>query len=147
MSGMEGLGRTFNTVPVAASVEILMKDHTGITFVCVGGNNETFTVAECKTAAGGSAQTLVHTTHYYTMATSAGANTWVRSPLTGESAASGVITTTTALPVAAIFVGADALSDGFTYVRVTPSSTGTVVAVTNDLVVQRKPSNLAALGV
>jgi len=147
MSGMEGLGREFNCVPAANGVEIAMRYASGITFVCTGANAETFTVAECKDANGTGAQTLSHITHYFTMATSAGSNTWVRTPLSGESAASGVITTTTALPVAAFFVGADSLSDGFNYIRVTRSAAGQVVAITHDLVTQRKPSSLPALGV
>lgn len=147
MSGMEGLGREFNIVPAAATSKIALRYGSGLTFICTGANAETFTIAECKDAAATGAQTLTRVTHYYTMATTAGANTWVRSPLTGESAASGVITTTTAAPVAAFFIGADALSDGYAYLRITPSASGTVIAVNHDLVVARKPSNLPALGV
>jgi len=140
---MEGLGRTFNVVPVADAVEVSMKDCSAVTFICVGANAETFTLKECTDAAGSGAQNLVALDHYYACADSAGANAWTRQSM----AAGAVVTTTTARPVAVIEVQATALSAGFKYLRVDSSSTGTVVALTHDLLVQRKPSNLRALAV
>lgn len=147
MAGMEALGRLFNVVPVADAVEVDMQHATGVTFVCVGANAETFTVKEARDAAGTGAQNLACVTHYYANAGSSGANAWTRSPASGENAATAVVTTTTAAPVAAIFVGAAQLSDGFTHVRVDSSSTGTVFAILHDLRVKRTPENLPAVAV
>jgi len=134
------LGRAFNVVPTADGVEVCLSDAGGVTFVCVGANAETFTVAEATDAAGTGAATLATVTTYYTNSGAAGATTWARV----NQAAGGVITTTTALPVAVIEIEATELSDGFSYVRCTSSSTGTVVALLRDLAVQRGPANLVA---
>jgi hypothetical protein len=138
---MEALGRLFNVVPVADGVEVNMRDASAVTFVCVGANAETFTLAEATDAAGTGAQTLATITRYYSGATSAGADAWVEETI----AAGGVVTTTTAKPVAVIHVQQAEMSDGFDYLRVTSSSTGTVVAIVHDLNVQRDPANLPAL--
>lgn len=137
---MHALGRLLNVVPVADGVEVNLRDATGVTFVCVGANAETFTIAEATDAAGTGAATLSTVTTYYTNSASAGATAWARV----DQAASGVITTTTALPVAVIEIDAAELSAGFDYIRCTSSSTGTVVAILHDLTVQRTPANLAA---
>lgn len=145
---MEGLGRNFNVIPVADGVEVSLKEASGVTFICNGADAETFTVAEAEDAAGTNAQNLAVLTHHYTNASAAGANKWTRDPTDGtEYTATAVVTTTTALPVAAIEVNAKSLSDGFTYVRCSSSATGTVMAIVHDLNVQRAPINLNALGV
>jgi len=144
---MEGLGRNFNVVPTAAGVEVSLVDASSVTFVCTGANAETFTVAEATDAAGAGAQTLAVVTHYYKNTSAAGAAAWVREPAVLEQAATGVVTTTTAHPVAVIEVDATSLSSGFDYVRVTPSASGLVRAILHDLTVQRTPQNLPAAAV
>src|SRR5882757_1326943 len=52
MSGMEGLGRSFNVVPTAADTTYInMAYASGVTFVCVGA--DTYTVQSSATASGG----------------------------------------------------------------------------------------------
>lgn len=140
---MEGLGRVFNVVPTADAAYVSMKQATGVTFLCVGGNAETFTLAEAKDAAGTGSQSLATITQYYSNSAAVGATAWVKEAI----AAGAVVTTTTAKPVAMIHVAAAELSDTYDYLRVSSSSTGTVVAILHDLVVQRTPANLAAPGV
>lgn len=140
---MEALGRLFNIIPTADAVEVNMRDCSAVTFLCVGANAETFTLAEATDAAGAGAQTLSTITRYYANSGAVGATTWALQTI----AAGGVVTTTTALPVAVIHVSGTELSDGFDFLRVSSSSTGTVVAITHDLAVQRDPANLPALGV
>lgn len=140
---MEALGRLFNIIPTADAVEVNMRDCSAVTFLCVGANAETFTLAEATDAAGAGAQTLSTITRYYANSAAVGATVWSLV----EIAAGGVVTTTTALPVAVIHVSGTELSDGFDFLRVSSSSTGTVVAITHDLAVQRNPVNLPALGV
>lgn len=147
MAGMEGLGRVFNVLPVGDNAYVNLRYASGVTFVCVGANNETFTVTEAKDASGTGAQVLTAVDHVFTNAGSNGANAWAEAATPNESSPASVVTTTTAAPVAAFFVNPSALSDGYTHLKVASSSTGTVVAITHDLNTQRKPSNLPALGV
>lgn len=139
---MEALGRLINVVPTADAVEVSLRDATGVTFVCVGGNAETFTLAEATTAAGGSAQSLSTITHYYSNTAADGSAAWVKETI----AAGAVVTTTTAKPVAVIEVHGPELSAGFDYLRVSSSSSGTVVAILHDLTMQRTPANLSLPG-
>src|SRR5260370_36905434 len=53
MTGMEGLGRIYNVVPIAAGVGISLKHCSGITFVCTNSAiNAVFTVTVAPTFAG-----------------------------------------------------------------------------------------------
>src|SRR5258707_9618741 len=53
MAGMEGLGRIYNVVPIAAGVGISLKHCSGITFVCTNSAiNAVFTVTVAPTFAG-----------------------------------------------------------------------------------------------
>lgn len=140
---MEALGRLFNLIPTADAVEVNLRDAGAVTFLCVGANAETFTLAEALDGAGTGAQSLATITRYYANSAAAGVTAWSLVQI----AAGAVVTTTTALPVAVIHVSGTELSDGFDFVRVSSSSTGTVVAIAHDLAVQRDPANLPALGV
>jgi hypothetical protein len=143
MAGMEGLGRLYNLLPTGDGVYVSLKQATGVAFLCVGANAETFTLAEAKDAAGTGAQNLATITRYYSNSAAAAATAWVKEAI----AAGAVVTTTTAKPVAVIEIQADELSDDYSYVKVTSSSTGTVVGILHDLNVQRAPANLVAPGV
>lgn len=148
MAGMEALGRLFNVVPAAADGTWVNASYaSGITFICTGANAETFTVTQATTAAGAGSKNLVAVDHVFTNAGAAGATAWAEAATPNEASPSAVVTTTTAAPVAAFFVNPSAMDDGFKYVKVISSSTGTVIAITHDLVTGRKPSNLPALGV
>lgn len=141
---MDGLGRVMNLVPTAEAVEVNMRGCSAVTFLCVGADTETFTLAQATDAAGAGAATLATITHYYKNSAAVGATTWTREPASDEQAASGVITTSTAFPVAVFTVAGTELGDGFDYLRVTSSLSGTTVAILHDLTVKRAPENLPA---
>ena len=142
---MEALGRLFNVIPVGEDVAVKMKNCSAVTFVCVGANAETFTLVESK--AGASGQTLATLDHVYRNANSGGTAAWSRSSVLNAGAQVGVVTTTTANPVAVFSVEDTELSDGFTHLEIQASASGTVVAIPHDLTVQRAPQNLPAAGV
>ena len=138
---MEGLGRVFNVVAVADNVYVPLTDATAVSFVCHLAAGDTYTVTEATTAAGGGAQVLATVTRFYDSTGTGGAWTKVT-----QAAASTVVNDGTAGHDCSVFTisGAE-LSDGYDYIKVASTSTGTVVAILHDLAVQRTPENLAAL--
>lgn len=136
MAGMEGLGRLFNVVPIAAGTMISLKDASGVTFICTG--DDTFT---CKSAAtyNGSATDLTAIARYYSNASTAGADAWTDSgditPVDSVTIASGAV---------AFYVDSSDLPAGAEYVEVTVAASGLVAALVDPLV-QRKPGNLRVL--
>ena len=140
---MEALGRLFDVVAVADDVYINLKNAGGVTFIGVLAAGDTWTATEATTAAGGSAAALSVITRSHVQTTGAGADTWT---LLTQAAASTEVTSS-AQDVVAIHISADQLSAGFDYVKLASTSTGTVMAIVHDLKVQRKPTNLPALGV
>ena len=50
MGAMEGLGRVFNVVPIAAGKAVSLKAAAGVTFICTG--NDTFTITVSDTFGG-----------------------------------------------------------------------------------------------
>jgi hypothetical protein len=136
MAGMEGLGRLFNVVPIAAGTLISLKDASGITFVCTG--NDTFTVKSAS-AYNGSPTALTAITRYYTNTSTAGAAVWVDS---------GDVTAVSAVTIAsgavAFYIDSSDLPAGADYVEVTVAASGLVSALLDPLV-QRDPANLRVL--
>lgn len=139
MPGMEPLGRLFNLVHTADGVYVNMRDAQAVTFVCQLAAGDTFTLQEATTLAGAGAANLATVTQYYT-ASAAGTGAWTKV----EQAAAATVVTASAV-VAVFTVRAEELSDGFDYVKVASTSTGTVLAITHDLSVQRTPANLPAV--
>ena len=133
---MEGLGRVFNIVPIAAGTLISMKDCAGVTFVVTG--NDTFTL---KTAAtyNGSTTVLTNITNYYTCTSTSGAAAWVDAT---QAAASTLAISSGA---ASFYVDASDMPASAEYVEVSAASAGLVYAVLHDLNVQRDPGNLRVL--
>lgn len=138
MASMEGLGRVFNVIPIAAGKSVSLKEASGVTFVVTGG--DTFTV-KSQPSSGGTATNLPVVTRYYTNTATDGSAKWV---LATQAAGAAV---TIASGSAAIFIGADDLPAGAEYVEVTAAASGLVHAVVHDLLVQRDPANLAALSI
>lgn len=133
---MEGLGRVFNIVPIAAGTLISMKDCAGITFVCTG--DDTFTLNSAATY-NGSTSTLATITNYYTNTSTAGAAEWVAA---SQAAADNVAI---ASGSASFYVDGSDLPAAAEYVEVTVAASGKVTALLHDLLVQRTPPNLRAL--
>jgi hypothetical protein len=143
---VEALGRLFNHIHVADNVYINLTNCSGVTFFCfiAAGAGDTYTLTEAKTAAGGNAQVLATMTRFWT-STGNGTDTWT---LHTQAAASTVVSAASAAENALVVeVDAVELSDTYKFVKLASTGAGLVTAVARDLVVQRKPSNLAALGV
>ena len=132
---IEGLGRLFNFVPIAAGTLLSMKDAEGIMFFVSG--DDTFTLKTAPTEAG-SLTTLATITGYYTNTSTAGAAEWVAAT---QAAADTVVIASGA---AAFFVDAADLPSAAEYVSVTPTGSGLVYAVVQP-VVNRAPANLRQL--
>lgn len=138
---MEGLGRLFNVIAVADGVLVPLTAGSAVSFVCHLAAGDTFTVQEAKDAAGTGAQNLVTVEQFYDSDGVGGA--WT---LETQTAAATVVNDGTAGHDCSVFtINGSELSDGFTHVKCTSTSTGTVVAILHDLTVQRAPANLPAL--
>jgi hypothetical protein len=142
---VEALGRLINVAPKADGVYISLKATEGITFVgYLASTGDTYTLVEAKDAAGTGAQNLVKITRFHT-STGDGSDAWV---LTTQAAAATAVATSAASQSAIVFeVDGTSLSDTYKYVKVTSTGAGTVAAIQHDLMVQRKPANLTAIGV
>ena len=139
---MEGLGRLFNVIAVAAdTVWVPMDRGAAVTFVCFLGAGDTFTVQQATAAAGTGNTNLATITQYYTSDGVGGA--WAKQ--TQAAGAAVTVAGTAGLDCAVFTIGADELGDGYTHINCTSTSTGTVVAIVHDLYVQRAPQNLRAL--
>ncbi|GAB3156257.1 hypothetical protein GCM10027258_62410 [Amycolatopsis stemonae] len=134
---MEGLGFKFNVVPIAAGVAISLKNCSGITFICTGNDTFTLTVADSFAGSYGSPGNII--TRKVTNSATNGTAAWAES----TQAASNAVTI--ASGAVAIHVDPKALPDDKTYIKCSAGAAGLVQAIVHDLVVQRKPANLAAL--
>jgi hypothetical protein len=147
MAGMDGLGRVFNVVPAAASLYISMEQCSAISFVCTSANSDTFAFGEAQDSAGTGAQLFAdgakgtYPTHYYEASDVDGSVAWVKHSLADDT--TGAITTGHCIVVSVL---SSIMDDTYDYVYVTPSATGTVIAILHDLTVQRTPANLAVPG-
>ncbi|MFG2913350.1 hypothetical protein ACGF0D_10725 [Kitasatospora sp. NPDC048298] len=142
----KGLGAVFNTTPAADGKWIALKDAGSIAFLCylTGAAGDTYTLQEAKDSGGTGAQNLACITEYHTN-TGDGSDAWTRRT---QAAAATVVTAAAATQNAAVFeVLGTSLSDTYKFVRVTSTGAGTVNAVTHNLVTQRTPANLPAMGV
>lgn len=137
---MEALGRLFNVHPLADDAYVNMRYASAVTFVGYNAAGDTWTLTEAKDASGTSAQVLATISRYYVSAT-AGA-VWTLQTAANVSA----VTTTSSQDAVAIHVAGVELSDTYTHLKLTSTSTGTVVAITHDLTPQRDPANLPAIG-
>lgn len=135
---MEALGRLINVLPVADDVYVDLERAAAVTFVGVNTAGDTWTLTEQK-ADGSGDQVLATIERYYVSAT-VGA-VW---QLVTQAAASAV-TTTSSQDVVVIHVDAAELSQDYTQVKLASTSTGTVFAITHDLLQQRTPPNLPAM--
>lgn len=143
---MEALGRTVNAQYLMDNTYVSLKDCQSVAFLCylTGAAGDTYTLTEATTAAGGSAQVLATITRYHTN-TGNGSDAWT---LHTQAAASTVVTAASADENCMWFeVDGAELSAGFDYVKVASTGAGVVIAVQHGLDVQRKPSNLVAIGV
>lgn len=138
MSYMEGLGRVFNVVPIAAGQGISMKQCSAVTFVCTG--NDTFTLTVASTFAGSYATPGNIITRKHTNTSTANTAAWVDA----TQAASNAVTISSGS--VAFTVGQSQLADPAAYLKVSVGASGLVVAILHDLKVKRVPANLPIVG-
>lgn len=134
-----GLGRVFNVIHQASGVHIPLKQGTAVSFVCfLDAGTQSITV---KQSIDGASEKAV-SGNFQEYAGPGVGGTWTaidsteNDIVTGASAANDTIVFT---------VRAEQLdvTNGFNCVEATADS-GTCVAIIHDLLVQRKPSNLAS---
>jgi hypothetical protein len=136
---MDGLGRVFQVIPTADTIDIDLRDADAVTFVCVG--NEAYTLQE-HTAGGVAGQNLEVIDHYY-QGQNTGVDTWTAKTQTaGETVDPNDGTDDTVV----FTVHASQLSDGYSHVSVTAASSGLVTAILHDLRVARAAENLPIPG-
>lgn len=142
----KALGRLVNFEPAADGVWINLKDAGGVLFECYlgGAAGDTYTLQEAKDSSGTGAQNLAIITEYYTK-TGNGTDAWTRRT---QAAAATVVTAAAATQNAmAVEVLGTSLDDTYKFVKLTSTGAGTVNANTFDLMTQRAPANLPAMGV
>lgn len=138
MSYMEGLGRVFNVVPIAAGQGISMKGCSAITFVCTG--NDTFTLTVANTFGGSYATPGNIITRKHTNTSTANTAAWVDA----TQAASNAVTISSGTVV--FTVGQAQIPDPAAYLKVSVGASGLVTAILHDLKAKRAPANLPIVG-
>jgi hypothetical protein len=135
---IEAAGRAINTVPVAESRSISLKNAQGVTFYAYGAN-EVVTL-KWQATAGGSATNLATITRYRQSTATNGSAGW-----TEQTQAAAATLTVPSGGCLEFYVDANDLPATANYVEVVKTTSALVVAVVTDLLVQRDPANLAAL--
>jgi hypothetical protein len=141
----KALARLFNWQPACDGVYINVREAGGVAFLCYlsGAAGDTYTLVEAKDSSGTGAQNLAVITEYYTNTGNA-SDAWTRRT---QAAAATVVTAAAATQNAAVFeVEGTQLSDTYKYVKVTSTGAGLVGAAPRDLMTQRTPANLPAMG-
>ena len=153
MAGMEGLGRLFNVVPIAAGVPINLNQSSAITFVCTGNDTFTLYVATGYHSAMHSGGTTPPTTaigggmirNYYTSTSTGGTAAWVKTALASGSYSNAetIGSGTVAFTVYGTDMDVQAIGGtNYQYIGCYPTASGLVTAIVHDLTVQRTPANL-----
>lgn len=142
----KALGRVLNFTPAADGKWINLQDAGGVLFECylTGAVGDTYTLQEAKDSSGTGAQNLVAITDYYTN-TGDGTDAWTHR----TQAVAATVTTAAAATQNAmgVEVQGTSLSDGYKYVKLTSTGAGTVNANLRDLMTERAPEQLPAMGV
>lgn len=136
---MEALGRLFNVLASADDTYINMRNASAVTFVANQATPETLTLTEARDASGTGAQVLATIDRYHSAATNGA--TWT---LRTQSVASTIVTQ--ADDIVALHVAGVELSDNYTHLKLAGSGSGVIVAITHDLLPQRDPARLPAIG-
>lgn len=137
---MEGLGKDFNVIYNADDVFVNLRDYAGVTFVGYeDGGASVFTITTSTAASGGTTATADIIDHYYTSNGVGGV--WTKRTQTAAETVSP--SDDTDQDCVAIYVGADMLADGESYVKCArDQASGTTVAILHGLNSQRDPANL-----
>jgi hypothetical protein len=139
------LCRLMNFMPAGDGKWVNLREAGGVLFECylAGAAGDTYTLQEAKDSSGTGAQNLAIITEYWTN-TGDGSDAWTRRT---QSAAATVVTAASATQNAmAVYVNGTSLDDGYKYVKLTSTGAGTVNANITDLMTQRAPANMPAMG-
>lgn len=141
----EGLGRLFNVHYPADDDYVSLSDAAGVTFIVheVDGATQ-ITLTAATTAAGSVTNTAdLDIDHYYGMSADVSDGVWHRTAV--SPASNGFTKADGTEDVVAIYVAANALPDGYPYVKCTADGSGIVMAILHDLAYQRAPQNLRSI--
>ncbi|MET8766328.1 hypothetical protein [Streptomyces sp. NPDC004658] len=138
MGAIEGLGKDFLPVPIAAGQALSLRDAAAVTFVCTG--NDTFTLTCSDSYSGTYASPGNIITRKITNTATNGTAAFV----TATQSASNAVTISSG--TVAFCVTGDSLPDGKSYVKVSAGGSGLVTALLHGLTAQRKADNLAIPG-
>ncbi len=149
MAGMEGLGRTHNVISVASGKPFSMEQCSAVSLVVTSTGASSIAVVASKTAGGATtAFTLANgfgqTPRWYLSTATDGSTGWTKQPSVWTTNSLALAGTTGQMSVVDIFTSQ--IADTFKYLTVTVTN-GSLVVIAHDLVVQRTPGNLVALGV
>lgn len=133
---MKGLGRVFNVIPAASGVHIPLKQGLAVSFVTY--EDDGTTIATIKQSIDGASEAALDCDVYPHKAPGVG-GTWTAMAEQDDTLALGGDTTNDCM---VFTIGHEQLADGYNCVEVTVDG-GICVAIVHDLLVQRKPSNLA----
>lgn len=139
----EGLGRVFNAHYPADDVYISLVDAAGVTFLVHEVDGATVSTLTFASDAAGTATTTANViTQYYGKSADVAAGVWHKT----TQAASNVVTKADGTEdYIAIFVNAAQCPDGYPYVKCSADGSGTVTAITHDLLRGRAPANLRSI--
>ena len=138
MAGMYGLGRVYNTIPIAAGKAFKFRGASAVSFICTG--NDTFTLTASSTFGGSYTSPGNIITRKQTCTATDGTAAWVEATQT----ASNAVTISSGTVVFTVLTSQ--IADPNAYLKVSVGASGLVTAVLHDLIVQRKPANLEILG-
>jgi hypothetical protein len=150
MAGMEGLGRVFDTVPVASGVSISMKNASAVSFVATAASTATtsLTFTAVKVFGGTPANFTPangfgQTTRWYQNTSNAGAAAWTKQVASWSTNVLTIGATSGYASVVSIFTSQ--MADLYDYIICTGTNTTVLSAYLHDLTVQRTPANLTIL--
>jgi pectin methylesterase-like acyl-CoA thioesterase len=136
----EGLGRVFNVALIASGAGLSLKNGQGVTFA-VSGADSGVVLTSSATFAGTYATPGNIITRKQTNTSTNGTAAWVEATQAASNTVVCAAGSTT------FYVDANDLPAGNAYVKATAGSTGLITAFFHDLLVQRDPANMVALGV
>jgi len=139
----EGLGRLFNAVYPADDVYVSLADAAGVTFLGHEVDGATaFVITFATAASGGITSTPSVITQYYGSSADVSGGVWHKTTQTASNTVNAADGTE---DFVAIFVSAAQCPDGYPYVKCAADGSGTVMAITHDLLRGRAPANLRSL--
>jgi hypothetical protein len=145
---MEGLGRLLNVISVADTKGFNMRESSGVSLLVTSSGAASIAVTAASSFAGSyvaftPANGFGQSNHWYQAAATDGTAAWTRQAAVWTTNSLTLAATTGYMSLVEIFTSQ--FPDPYNYLKVTCTN-ATLVVITHDLTVQRKPANLAKLG-